>query len=278
MMFIRCWGARGSIPVSGEEYLRYGGDTPCLEIRTEDNRIVIIDAGSGIRRLGNRLLAEDRHDYTMIFTHAHWDHIMGFPFFKPIYLPETRISIFGCPFAQSSVKGMITRIMAPPNFPVNFEDITAEIHYQETCQDTFTIGSLTITPIPLSHPNQGMGYRFQEAGKSFVFLTDNELAYRHPGGMAFEDYCAFAKGADLLVHDAEFRPEDYSLTRTWGHSVYTDALQLALDAGVERLGLFHHNQERTDRGVEEMVEDCRKTSAGRSLECFAMHQDKEIIL
>jgi phosphoribosyl 1,2-cyclic phosphodiesterase len=277
-MFIRCWGARGSIPVSGEEYLRYGGDTPCLEIRTEDNRIVIIDAGSGIRRLGNRLLAEDRHDYTMIFTHAHWDHIMGFPFFKPIYLPETRISIFGCPFAQSSVKGMITRIMAPPNFPVNFEDITAEIHYQETCQDTFTIGSLTITPIPLSHPNQGMGYRFQEAGKSFVFLTDNELAYRHPGGMAFEDYCAFAKGADLLVHDAEFRPEDYSLTRTWGHSVYTDALQLALDAGVERLGLFHHNQERTDRGVEEMVEDCRKTSAGRSLECFAMHQDKEIIL
>jgi phosphoribosyl 1,2-cyclic phosphodiesterase len=278
MMFIRCWGARGSIPVSGEEYLRYGGDTPCLEIRTEDNRIVIIDAGSGIRRLGNRLLAEDRHDYTMIFTHAHWDHIMGFPFFKPIYLPETRISIFGCPFAQSSVKGMITRIMAPPNFPVNFEDITAEIHYQETCQDTFTIGSLTITPIPLSHPNQGMGYRFQEAGKSFVFLTDNELAYRHPGGMAFEDYCAFAKVADLLVHDAEFRPEDYSLTRTWGHSVYTDALQLALDAGVERLGLFHHNQERTDRGVEEMVEDCRKTAAGRSLECFAMHQDKEIIL
>ena len=277
-MFIRCWGARGSIPVSGEEYLRYGGDTPCLEIRTRDDRIVIIDAGSGIRRLGNRLLAEDRHDYTMIFTHAHWDHIMGFPFFKPIYLPETRISLFGCPFAQASVKGMISRIMAPPNFPVNFEDITAEIHYQETCQDTFTIGSLTITPIPLSHPNQGMGYRFEEEGKSFVFLTDNELAYRHPGGMAFEDYCAFAKGADLLVHDAEFRPEDYRLTRTWGHSVYTDALQLALDAGTSRLGLFHHNQERTDRGVEEMVEDCRKIADGRSLECFAVHQDMEIVL
>ena len=139
-MFIRCWGARGSIPVSGEEYLRYGGDTPCLEIRTKDDRIVIIDAGSGIRRLGNRLLAEDRHDYTMIFTHAHWDHIMGFPFFKPIYL-ETRIGMFGCPFAQDSVKEMISRIMAPPNFPVNFEDIRAEIHYQEACQDTFTIGT-----------------------------------------------------------------------------------------------------------------------------------------
>ena len=99
-MLIRCWGARGSIAVSGEDYLRYGGDTPCIEIRTKDDQIVIIDAGSGIRRLGNRLLAEARHDYTMIFTHAHWDHIMGFPFFKPIYLPETRIGMFGCPFAR----------------------------------------------------------------------------------------------------------------------------------------------------------------------------------
>ena len=173
---------------------------------------------------------------------------------------------------------MISRIMAPPNFPVNFDDIKAEIHYQESCQDTFTIGSLTMTPIPLSHPNQGMGYRFEEEGKSFVFLTDNELSYRHPGGMAFEDYCAFAKGADLLVHDAEYRPEDYPQTRTWGHSVFTDALRLALCAGVSRFGLFHHNQDRTDRAVDEMVEDCRQIAAGRSLECFAVHQDMEIVL
>jgi phosphoribosyl 1,2-cyclic phosphodiesterase len=277
-MLIRCWGARGSIPVSGRNYLRYGGDTPCIEIRTRDDDIIIVDAGSGVRRLGSRLLAENRHDYTMIFTHAHWDHIMGFPFFKPIYLAETRISLFGCPFAQASVKAMISHIMAPPNFPVRFEDITAEIHYQETCQHTFTLGSLSVAPIPLSHPNQGMGYRFEEEGKSFVFLTDNELTYRHPGGMEYDDYCSFAKGADLLIHDAEYRTEDYRLTRTWGHSVYTDALRLALDAGVARLGLFHHNQERTDQAVEEMVEDCRRVATGRSLQCFAMHQDMEIAL
>ena len=277
-MLIRCWGARGSIPVSGPDYLRYGGDTPCIEVRTANDDIIIIDAGSGVRRLGSRLLAEDRHDYTMIFTHAHWDHIMGFPFFRPIYLSETHINLFGCPFAQTSVKGMIARIMAPPNFPVRFEDITAEIHYQETCQCTFALGSMSVTPIPLSHPNQGMGYRFEEAGKSFVFLTDNELTYRHPGGMRYEDYRSFAKGADLLIHDAEYRPEDYRLTRTWGHSVYTDALQLALDAGVTRLGLFHHNQERTDQAVEEMVEECRRIVTGRSLQCFAMYQDMEIAL
>lgn len=277
-MLIRCWGARGSIPVSGQEYVRYGGDTPCIEIRTSDDDIIIIDGGSGVRRLGNRLIAEDRHDYTMIFTHAHWDHIMGFPFFKPIYLSETRIGLFGCPFAQASVKEMISRIMAPPNFPVRFEEITAEISYQKTCQETFTLGGLSITPIAISHPNQGMGYRFEEGGKSFVFLTDNELTYRHPGGMAYADYCSFAEGADLLIHDAEYRPEDYLLTRTWGHSVYTDAVQLALDSGVGRLGLFHHNQERTDQALDEMVEESRRIAAGRPLQCFAMSQDMEIAL
>ena len=277
-MLVRCCGAMGSILVSGREYLRYGGDTPCVEIRTVDYGIVIIYAGSGIRRLGNRLLAEKRHDYALIFTHAHWDHIMGFPFFTPIYRSSTHIAVFGCPFAQASVREMISRIMAPPNFPVNFEDITADIRYQDACQETFQLGGLTITSIPISHPNQGMGYRFEEGGKSFVFLTDNELTYRHPGGLEYEDYCAFAKGADLLVHDAEYRPGEYRLTRTWGHSVYTDALRLALDAGVGRLGLFHHNQERTDEAVDEMVADCRRIAAGRPLECFALHQDMEIVI
>ncbi|MDA8125699.1 MAG: MBL fold metallo-hydrolase [Deltaproteobacteria bacterium] len=277
-MLIRCWGARGSIPVSGEEYLRYGGDTPCMEIRTRNGAVVIIDAGSGVRRLGNRLLEENLKNYTLIFTHAHWDHIMGFPFFKPIYRRDARIRLYGCPFAQASVREMISRIMTPPNFPVNFDEIKAEIHYEEACQAPFSVGGLTVTPIPLSHPNQGMGYRFAEDGKSFVFLTDNELAYRHPGGRAAEDYAAFAKGADLLIHDAEYRPEDYCRTKGWGHSVHTDALQLALDAGVRRLGLYHHNQERTDLDVEEMVADCRKLAAGSALSCFAMHQDMEIVL
>jgi ribonuclease BN (tRNA processing enzyme) len=203
---------------------------------------------------------------------------MGFPFFRPIYRSGTQIAMFGCPFAQASVREMISSIMAPPNFPVEFDDIKAEIRYQEACQETFQIGGMAITPIPLSHPNQGTGYRFEEDGKSFVFLTDNELTYRHPGGLEYEDYAAFAKGADLLIHDAEYRPEDYRLTRKWGHSVYTDALRLALDAGVGRLGLFHHNQERTDEEEDGMVEDCRRIAAGRPLECFALRQDMEIIV
>jgi phosphoribosyl 1,2-cyclic phosphodiesterase len=279
-MIIRCWGARGSIPVSGEEYLRHGGDTTCLEIRTRNDEIIVVDAGSGIRRLGNRLLAEKRNHYNMVFTHAHWDHLMGFPFFKPIYMEGTSISLFGCPFAQTSVKQMIARIMVSPNFPVNFEDIKTTINYHESCDTLFALNSINVTPIPLSHPNQGVGYKFSENGKNFVFLTDNELNYKHPGGLDYDDYVAFSHHADLLIHDAEYLAEEYQRTKTWGHSVYKHALQLAIDAKVKKLGLFHHNQERSDAAVDGMVEDCRKiiNEQRLSLECFAVHQDMEIAL
>lgn len=139
---------------------------------------------------------------------------------------------------------------------------------------------MSITPIPLSHPNQGVGYKFTEEGKSFVFLTDNELTFKHPGGADFQDYRDFSAGADLLVHDAEFTEEDYKKTKTWGHSVYRDALRLALEARVGKFGLFHHNQERSDKGIDEIVSDCRKIVSSRNekLECFAIHQGMEIEL
>ena len=233
-MIIRCWGSRGSIPVSGKQYSRYGGNTTCLEIRTNDDRILIVDAGSGIREAGNSLIAEGRHDFTLLLTHAHWDHIMGFPFFKPIYSRKTKLNIWGFPFAQSSIKEMLSRVMAPPNFPVNFDAIHANISYQETRVESYTLGSMSITPIALSHPNQGTGYKFEEDGKCFVFLTDNELGYKHEGGLDFQDYLKFSRGADLLIHDAEYNEEEYKKTRSWGHSVYIDALNLALDAGVKK--------------------------------------------
>ena len=216
----------------------------------------------------------------MIFTHAHWDHIMGFPFFKPLYFKKTRMTMLGCPFAQSSVKHMISKIMAPPNFPVNFEDAKADITYHEICENSFRVNSITVEPIPLSHPNQGMGYKFTEGGKTFVFLTDNELSFRHEGGLDYPGYLDFSRGADLLIHDAEYREEEYKKTKAWGHSLYKDALNLAIEAGVRKFGLFHHNQERLDQGVDEIVDDCRKMIKDRdiSLECFALDQNMEINL
>jgi phosphoribosyl 1,2-cyclic phosphodiesterase len=279
-MYIKCWGSRGSIPVSGKEYIKYGGDTTCLEIRTKDDRLIIVDAGTGIRRLGNQLVKEGRYKCDIIFTHAHWDHLMGFPFFKPVYLPRTEIQMQGCPFAQKYVETMLTRVMSQPNFPVRYADIMARISYEPACAQQFDIGSVTVVPIRLSHPNQGSGYKFIEDGNTFVFLTDNELGYTHMGGLSFDSYRAFAEGADLLMHDAEYTEEEYKLTKQWGHSVYTIALDLAIKAKVKQFGLFHLNQDRTDEGVDRMVEECKKIVARRNakLGCFAVGADMSFVL
>ncbi|MBN2514889.1 MAG: MBL fold metallo-hydrolase [Deltaproteobacteria bacterium] len=279
-MLIKCWGTRGSIPVSGPEYLKYGGDTTCIEIRTKNDEIIIVDAGSSIRRAGNKFIAEGRSDFTMLFTHAHWDHLMGFPFFKPLYSSKSRIKICGCPFAQSTVEEMISRIMTPPYFPVNFDNIRAEITYEGECYESFLVDSVTITPIFLNHPNQGLGYKFVEDGKSFVFITDNELGFKHPGGLDFDDYRDFATNADIFIHDSEYTEGDYKRTRGWGHTVYNDALRLAMEANVKNFGLFHHNQDRNDDGVDQIVRDCHTMiEKHRSpLECFAVYQNMELIL
>ena len=279
-MIIRCWGSRGSIPVSGQEYLKYGGSTTCIEVRTKGDEIIIIDAGSGIRKLGNKLLSENRHEYNMIFTHSHWDHILGFPFFKPIYVAGTHLDMFGFPYLQESVREMVSRTMVHPNFPVDFTNVKSKISFHGACEGSFRLKSVTVTPIYLSHPGQGMGYKFVEDEKCFVFLTDNELTFKHPGGLDYQDYLDFAYNADLLIHDSEFTEEEYKTTKTWGHTVYTDALQLALEAGVRSFGLFHHNQERTDAALDGIIRHCKQIigNNGTSLECFAVCEGMEIRL
>ncbi|MBE9535979.1 MAG: MBL fold metallo-hydrolase [Proteobacteria bacterium] len=279
-MFIKCWGARGSIPVSGSEFLKYGGNTTCIEIRTKNNEVIIIDAGSGIRNLGSSLIKEGKKKVNIVFTHYHWDHLLGFPFFKPVYFSGHSINLYGRTFCEKSVVEMLMPSMRPPYFPVRFEDALADIHSNEIADSPFVIDSVTIEPIILSHPNKGLGYRFTEDGKSFVFLTDNELSYKHEGGLDFADYAAFAEGADLLVHDAEYTETDYEMTRMWGHTVYKDALRLAMEAGVKRFALYHHNQERSDQAVDALVDDCKSIIAknSSSLDCFAMYEGQEITL
>ena len=274
-MIIKCWGSRGSIPVSGKSYLKYGGDTTCIEIRTKSDDLIIIDAGTGIRRLGNRLVKEKRRTCHFIFTHAHWDHVMGFPYFKPLYFNSTIMRMHRCPFHSKFVETILSRLMAPPNFPVKYSDIKAKMEYIDACPTEFEIGSVKVIPIALSHPNNGSGYKFVEDGRTFVFLTDNELGHPHTGGRSFEDYGAFCSEADLLFHDAEYTPKEYKFYIDWGHSVYTDALRLALEAGVKQLGLFHLNQERTDAEMDRIVKQCRQLVARqeRKLKCFGVKSD-----
>lgn len=275
IMIIKCWGSRGSIPVSGKKYVKYGGDTTCLEIRNKTGDIIIVDAGTGIRRLGNHLLGETHADYHFIFTHAHWDHLMGFPFFKPLHSQGVRLLMYRCPFQNRYVETVLTSVMSPPYFPVKYADVGARIEYIEACPIPFRIGSLEIIPIPISHPNGGSGYKFVEDGKIFVFLTDNELGFVHRGGLSHHEYVKFVAGADLLIHDAEYTPEEYGTTKGWGHTVYPDAVRLAGEARAKQLGLFHLNQDRNDQDMDRVVDDCRRIvhEANWPLDCFAVGAD-----
>jgi phosphoribosyl 1,2-cyclic phosphodiesterase len=280
-MKITVWGARGSIPAPGRESLRYGGNTTCLEVRPHEGGVIIIDAGSGIRVLGKKLLQEpDVEELALLLTHSHWDHLVGFPFFTPAYFSRFRINVYGGPSAQDSLKQYLSHQMTPPFFPVDFSAMKANFAFGDECPTLAQIGLVEIETIPLSHPNGGYGFKLTKRGKTFVFLTDNEPDFPHPGGLTRDDYIDFCRGVDLLFHDAQYNDEEYARTRGWGHSTYAQVLDLALAAGVKRLGLFHHDPERTDDALDGYVETCRAAirDAGSTMECFAAAEGMEIEL
>lgn len=271
-MYVKCWGSRGQIPVSGAEYNKFGGDTTCIEVEASSGDTVIIDAGSGIRHLGRKLLNSKKKSVHLIFTHLHLDHILGFPFFGPIYQRGYSISIYGCPFKGIDFKDSLNGMMQAPYFPVDLKNLPAKLKFKNISNRALRIGSLRVHPISLNHPNGGIGFRIEENGKAFVFLTDNELGYDLPGNQPFDYYVESAKGADLLIHDAEFDRDEYLKFKAWGHSMYAEAVKLAVESGVKRLGLFHINNMRTDSQVDFMVRDaCRLVEkTGKKIECFAV--------
>lgn len=277
-MKVKFWGARGSIPVSGRQYIRYGGSTTCVEVRSRKDDLAIIDAGTGIRPLGKELAKNGRDHFNMLFTHSHWDHVLGFPFFAPIYRKKTHIRVMGCSFSSDPVREIVAKTMQPPGFPVKFEEIAARFEFDSVSSTGCDFGPMFMKPIELSHPNQGLGYKFTEGGRTFVFLTDNELGFKHSGGLEPDDYARFSMGADLLVHDADYTDEEYPRRQTWGHSTFRQALDLALKSGVKSLGLFHHNQDRTDAEIEKTLAACRKITkkAGSKLRCFAVKEGQEV--
>jgi phosphoribosyl 1,2-cyclic phosphodiesterase len=257
-MKIKFWGTRGSIPVSGKEFLKYGGSTTCLEVIDKNNESIIVDCGTGIKNLGIEMARRNKDKIYIIFTHQHWDHVLGFPFFAPIYNKKNEIIITGCSYTTDDVRAIVSKIMQPPGFPVKFEEIDAKFKFMAMLENGIRINNIEIKPIELSHPNGGLGYKFIEDGKTAVFLTDNELKYTHPGGRSFNEYAEFVRGADLLIADSDYTDSEYEYRKTWGHSTFNDALELAIKSDVKKLILFHHNQNRTDRQIDSIVRYCNR--------------------
>jgi len=278
-MKVKIWGCRGSIPAPGRETLIYGGESTCVEVISDEGESLVIDAGSGIRKLGNAITREKNNNHaTILFTHAHWDHLSGFPFFKPAYSPEFSISFCGGPVPQETIMQYIRHQMDPPYFPVDISEMKAKFlagcHCDQAICDHCPGGmvkSIQCHSVPLNHPNGGYGFKLISNDKSFCFLSDNEIRFAHPGGLSRNGYVDFCSGIDLLIHDAQYTEDEYKKTKSWGHSTFMDAVDLALEAGVKRLGLFHHDPDRTDNELRYQVEICKKyiTDTGNSLDCFA---------
>lgn len=279
-MKITIWGCRGSISAPGKETLRYGGESTCLEITTDEGNTIIIDAGSGIRKLGNNIMKNaGNKNLTFLLTHAHWDHLAGFPFFRPAFSSAYTMNLCGGPDPQRSLMKYLRHQMEPPYFPVDMSAMKAK--FTEGCQCGITKCTHTFPgiesshkcdAIPLNHPDGGYGFKQTDSkGKTFVFLTDNEIQYHHENGRTREEYVSFCSNADLLFHDAHYTEEEYLKTKNWGHSTYKDALDLAIDANVKKLGLFHHDPDRCDDDIDRYVAWCNEyiKSKNSALECFA---------
>ena len=253
-MIVRFWGVRGSIPVSGPGYLRSGGNTSCLEICHEGERL-IIDGGTGVRALGDALGYQPVR-LTLLFTHTHWDHIQGVPFFTPAYHPGSHLTFAGPTRDAGSLHQVLSSQMRPPMFPVLLDDLSAKIDFLPIEEgQVFETGPFRVSSIDLFHPDGIRAYRIEAGGQVFVHATDVEH-----GDQIDERLLRFAEGADLLAHDAQYTVDEYTgrggpSRRGWGHATWCDAVEVARQAGVRQLALFHHDPRRMDAAVDAIEAD-----------------------
>jgi phosphoribosyl 1,2-cyclic phosphodiesterase len=252
---------RGSIATPGAATVRYGGNTSCVEVRCGDE-IIILDAGTGLRALGQSLLKEFKNrplNLTLLLTHTHWDHIQGLPFFGPIYNPRCRLRILGCEGARTGLVHALTGQMESTYFPVPFEKLPSNIEIEELTDFNFDIGPILVRAQRANHPGVCVGYRLFSPDGLICFFPDTEPR----AGGADRGMIEFIRDADVLILDSQYDSAEYKKHTGWGHGCVDDSVALALQAGVKQLCLFHHDPDHDDKRVDEFVKHARKLVAKR---------------
>jgi len=299
-MKITFWGVRGSIPSPGKQTVRYGGNTPCLEIRLDDDRLIIFDAGTGIRNFGDYLInAGESVKAHLFISHPHWDHIQGFPFFKPAFIPGNELTIIGTDRPEKSLREIISEQMNRIYFPVQLHDLKASIRFVPVKEEgEMKVYDALVKMIYVNHPGFTMGYRLEYKAKTLVYISDNEPFDRAAAASLTnfepkvkEKYAAadgdpnkrvidFCRNADVLIHDTTYTPEEYIDRVGWGHSDYLFTLRVANEAKVKRLYLFHHDHNHSDEKVDEILRKCKKEikSRGYTFECDAAIENTTITI
>lgn len=257
--WVRFWGVRGSIACPSPNHVRYGGNTSCLEVHAGDQTI-ILDAGTGIRNLGQSLLQRKIQRADLLLTHTHWDHINGFPFFTPAYAPDHHFTIYAGHLSDAGgVERVLAGQMARPTFPVPLSALQAEMTYNDfRAGDTFQLGEVTVRTAPLQHPDGATGYRIEYGGKAFCYVTDTE----HVPGAPDETVLALIAGADLVAYDCTYTDEEFVTHVGWGHSTWQEGVRLAMRAKAKRLAIFHHDPDHEDDFMDQVGVDAAKIMDG----------------
>jgi phosphoribosyl 1,2-cyclic phosphodiesterase/CheY-like chemotaxis protein len=260
---LRFWGTRGSVPSPGPATQRYGGNTPCTELRV-GGKLIIIDAGTGLRELGNSLMLDSNGkpiEGHIFVGHTHWDHIQGFPFCTPLYVPNNKFSIYGVHGTTQGFEEVLKGQMHPTYFPVAMREMASRIDVVEL-SGPLKIGDVNVSYHYLNHPGITVGFRFETRDWKVCYVSDHEPYGKLNNQGQFsakedEAVAAFVSGADLLICEAQYTDEEYKFKKTWGHSTFTDVIGLALKAQVKKLALFHHDPSHTDDMMDRYVEECR---------------------
>ncbi len=253
MINIRFWGVRGSIASGGAATAQVGGNTSCVEVRAGDE-LIILDGGTGLRPLGAALMAEGAPvRASLLFSYFHWDHIQGVPYFTPAYVPGSRVALYGAP-ESGDLRGALAAQMTAPHFPVGLDALRADLTFQAIHPGAvFQIGAATVRTAPARHPGGCVAFRIEHGGRAIVYATDTE----HCGGAVDEQLLALARGADVLIYDAQYTEAEYAGKRGWGHSTAQEGARLARAAGAGELVLFHHDPAHDDWAIARIEAETR---------------------
>lgn len=278
-MQITFYGVRGSLPAVGAEFIKYGGNTACVHVALSDGTDLILDAGTGIVKLGEQLLHKDTPIH-LLLTHNHWDHIQGFPFFPPAYQAQRALYITaGLTEPQQDVA--ILEQMSETWFPIGYQQLKANIQFtQLNKKREWQIGSAQIKRIQINHPGGGSAYLIEDNGKRLAYITDNELEPPYPAATSYQQWFEFLDSVDLLIHDAQYQTSDMPHKHGWGHSVIGQTVELACQANVKKCALFSHDFSRTDQQIDRQVIEIEQylSANGLDIDIFAAAEGMSIEL
>jgi phosphoribosyl 1,2-cyclic phosphodiesterase len=269
-MKVKIWGCRGSIAVPGPHTVKYGGNTTCYEIRSESGELLIIDSGTGFRELGNALIPSMPLKAHIVFSHTHYDHVIGYPFFVPFFVPTNEFNLYGPSLFDKGFRDIMKELLSYSFFPVRLDELAAKLHFHDLKEEVLTMGPFTVETIYANHPVTTIAYRITCDGTSFVFSGDTEPYSNHLEGDPDADpddvaevediileqntkWLNFLNKADLVFYDSQYTPEEYPKFKGWGHTSMDVAIHNSAHASVKKLVMTHHDPRRTDEQLDALL-------------------------